>query len=141
MPVAPAKLPEPRVIQYGRKFLGYSIYLISETYLWIYISDITEKMRLSSIAEAVNTMNNFGYIFSGIRHELGNPINSIKTSLTVCKKNLQTYPRDYQEFIDRSLSDLACVEALLKDLKNFSSMHENPECRRLYLSFMDNFAM
>lgn len=138
-PVALANLPEPRIIQYGRKFLGYSIYLISETYLWIYISDITEKMRLSSIAEAVNTMNNFGYIFSGIRHELGNPINSIKTSMTVCKKNLQTYSREtISEFIDRVLSDLARVEVLLRDLKNFS-MYENPECREVYIaSFMEN---
>jgi signal transduction histidine kinase len=97
------------------------------------------KMRLNSIAEAVNTMNNFGYIFSGIRHELGNPINSIKTSMTVCKKNLQTYSREtISEFIDRVLSDLVRVEALLKDLKNFS-MYENPECREVYIaSFMDN---
>ncbi|MDH4232232.1 MAG: HAMP domain-containing histidine kinase [Nitrospirota bacterium] len=139
MPVTLQNLPEPSIIQYGRKFLGYSTYLISETYLWIYISDITEKMRLNSIAEAVNTMNNFGYIFSGIRHELGNPINSIKTSMAVCRKNLQSYSREtISEFIDRVLSDIARVEVLLKDLKNFS-MYENPECREVYIaSFMDN---
>ncbi|MDH4232873.1 MAG: PAS domain S-box protein, partial [Nitrospirota bacterium] len=38
--------------------------------------DVTEKNRLEAIAEAVNTMNNIGYIFTGIRHEIGNPINS-----------------------------------------------------------------
>lgn len=139
MPMTPVFPSEARTIKYGRKFIGYSIYTISETYLWIYVSDITEKMRLNAIAEAVNTMNNLGYIFSGIRHELGNPINSIKTSITVCKKNLQAYTKDtIGEFIDRVLSDITRVEELLKDLKNFS-MYENPECTEVNIaSFMDN---
>ncbi len=130
---------ESRTFQYGRKFIGFTVYVISEAYLWIYLSDITEKMRLSSIAEAVNTMNNLGYIFSGIRHELGNPINSIKTTATVCKKNLASYSKEtIAEFIDRVLSDITRVEGLLKDLKNFS-LYENPECREISTAtFMDN---
>jgi len=139
MPVTSMQSSESRTLQYGRKFIGYSIYVISESYLWVYLSDITEKMRLNSIAEAVNTMNNLGYIFSGIRHELGNPINSIKTTITVCKKNLPTYSKDkVEEFIDRVLSDITRVETLLKDLKNFS-MYENPECGEVRMgSFMAN---
>jgi signal transduction histidine kinase len=139
-PLAAAQPCESRTMQYGNKFIGYSIYVISDAYLWIYMSDITEKMRLNSIAEAVNTMNNLGYIFSGIRHELGNPINSIKTSITVLKKNLQTYSKETTaEFIDRVLSDVTRVELLLKDLKNFS-MYENPECGEVdVISFMTNF--
>ena len=39
--------------------------------------DVTEKVRLESIAQAVDTMNNIGYIFSGVRHEIGNPVTSI----------------------------------------------------------------
>jgi len=140
LPDTIAQLNESRTIQLGRKFVGYSIYVISEQYLWIYMSDITEKMRLNSIAEAVNTMNNLGYIFSGIRHELGNPINSIKTTMTVLKKNLQAYSKETTaEFVDRVLSDITRVEVLLKDLKNFS-LYENPECGDVNLgSFMDNF--
>jgi signal transduction histidine kinase len=139
LPITSAQTAESRTIPYGRKFIGYSIYVISESYLWIYLSDVTEKMRLNSIAEAVNTMNNLGYIFSGIRHELGNPINSIKTSITVCKKNLQSYSKErVGEFIDRVLSDITRVETLLKDLKNFS-MYENPECGEVLMGpFMDN---
>jgi len=103
------------------------------------VNDITEKTRLNAIAEAVNTMNNLGYIFSGIRHELGNPINSIKTTLTVCKKNLPNYSQDtVNEFFDRMLSDIGRVEILLRDLKNFS-MYENPKCTQVHIgSFMNN---
>jgi signal transduction histidine kinase len=139
LPIQSAQSFDSRTIQFGRKFFGYSIYTISESYLWIYLSDITEKMRLNSIAEAVNTMNNLGYIFSGIRHELGNPINSIKTTVTVCKKNLNTFSREQIiEYVDRVLSDITRVEVLLKDLRNFS-MFENPECIDVPLrSFVEN---
>jgi signal transduction histidine kinase len=139
LPIESTQTYESRTLQYGRRFIGYSIYIVAEAYLWIYLSDITEKMRLNSIAEAVNTMNNLGYIFSGIRHELGNPINSIKTTATVCKKNLDAFSKEMiGEYVDRVLSDINRVEVLLKDLKNFS-MYENPECFEVPLrSFMEN---
>lgn len=34
--------------------------------------DVTEKRRLESIVEAANLMDNIGFCFSGIRHEIGN---------------------------------------------------------------------
>lgn len=83
--------------------------------------NITEEKRLESIAEAANLMDNIGFVFSSIRHELGNPINSIKVSLSVLESNLETYDTtDIKRFISRSLSDIGRVEYLLKTLKNFS---------------------
>ncbi len=88
--------------------------------------NITEAKRLESIAEAANLMDNIGFIFSSIRHELGNPINSIKVSLSVLDSNLESYDTaDIKRFISRSLSDIGRVEYLLKTLKNFS-MFERP---------------
>lgn len=87
--------------------------------------DITSKKRLESIAEAANLMTNIGYIFSGIRHEIGNPINSIKMALTVLNNNISTYSIDMiKEFTERSLDEVLRVEYLLRALKNFS-MYEN----------------
>ncbi|MEK6201156.1 MAG: ATP-binding protein [Desulfobulbaceae bacterium] len=83
--------------------------------------NITEKKRLESIVEAANLMDNIGFIFSSIRHELGNPINSIKVSLSVLDSNLESYDKNnIKRFINRSLSDVVRVEYLLKTLKNFS---------------------
>ena len=83
--------------------------------------NITEKKRLESIVEAANLMDNIGFIFSSIRHELGNPINSIKVSLSILDSNLELYDKnDIKRFINRSLSDIGRVEYLLKTLKNFS---------------------
>jgi len=91
--------------------------------------DITEDKRLESIAEAANLMDNIGFIFSSIRHELGNPINSIKVSLSVLDANLETYDtEDIARFISRSLSDIGRVEYLLKTLRNFS-IFERPDIK------------
>ncbi len=102
--------------------------------------DITEKKRLEAIAEAANLMDNLGYIFAGIRHEIGNPLNSVKMALSVLDKNLDRYPREtIREFVGRSLRELSRVEYLLKALKNFS-MFETPQMESVHLeTFMANF--
>jgi signal transduction histidine kinase len=127
-----------RKLRYGTRFLGCTIYRISDAVFWIYVSDITEEERLAAVAEAVNTMNNLGTMVAGIRHELGNPINSIKTAVTVLRDNVRDYPSDtVAEFLDRVLSDVARVERLLRDLRNFS-LYEAPEPRDVNVrSFMD----
>ncbi|NOY64756.1 MAG: HAMP domain-containing histidine kinase [Nitrospirae bacterium] len=126
-------------LRYGTKFIGYSVYRVSDRYLWIYATDVTEKMRLNSIAEAVNTMNNIGYIFSGIRHEIGNPVNSIKMTLSVLRDNIEIYSREKViEYIDRALNEVSRVEYLLRVLKSFS-MYENMELQNIQISsFIDN---
>ncbi len=105
-----------------------------------YCIDITEKKRLEAIAEAANLMDNLGYIFSGIRHEIGNPLNSVKMALSVLDKNLDHYPRQtIREFVGRSLGELSRVEYLLKAFKNFS-MFESPRLESVNLGlFFDNF--
>ena len=129
-----------QALHYKNKLLGYTAYFISHGFFVILIRDITESARLESIAEAVNAMENITYIFSGIRHELGNPINSIKMTLSVLKKNLGRYSRDtVHQYVDRTLAEITRVEYLLKSLKSFS-MFENPSIQNIDLSeFMDLF--
>jgi PAS domain S-box-containing protein len=104
--------------------------------------DVTETRRLQSIAEAVNMMDNVGYIFSGIRHELGNPINSVKTALAVLKQNLFKWETAQIEvYIERCLTETARVEYLLRTLKTFS-MHENPKMQPVALmDYMEKFVL
>lgn len=105
-----------------------------------YCIDITEKKRLEAIAEAANLMENLGYIFSGIRHEIGNPINSVKMALSVLSMNLDKYPRSkIREFVHRSQAEILRVEYLLKALRNFS-MFESPQVEPVQMSvFMKDF--
>jgi len=131
---------KPQTLHYKNRLLGYTAYPISDVYIGILIRDITESARLESIAEAVNAMENITYIFSGLRHELGNPINSIKMTLSVLKKNLGRYSQTtVREYVDRTLAEISRVEYLLKSLKSFS-MFENPIIQNVNLfEFMDLF--
>ncbi len=103
--------------------------------------DITEKLRLESIAEAVNTMDNIGYVFSGIRHEIGNPVSSIKMALSVLKNKLEKgcNREVIDTYLERAISELARMEYLLKMLKSFN-VHESPELKDVEIcSFASNF--
>jgi PAS domain S-box-containing protein len=102
--------------------------------------DVTEKLRLESIAESVNTMNNIGYVFSGVRHEIGNPINSAKMSLSVLQHKLDASSKEVvRGYVDRALGEIGRVEQLLKNLRNYN-LYETPELADLDLAaFLDKF--
>lgn len=114
-------------LRFKNRLLGYTPYMIADNFIWIIIRDITERSRLESIAEAVNSMDNISFVFSGIRHELGNPINSIKMTLSVLKRNLLEYsPETVEKYVDRAMTEITRVEFLLRALKSFS-IFEKPE--------------
>lgn len=102
--------------------------------------DITHRRQLESIAEASNLMKNYGYIFSGIRHEIGNPINSLKMALTVLIRNIATYSTEKTlNLVERSLAEVSRIEYLLKMLRNFG-LYENPELEEVDIcDFMERF--
>lgn len=129
-----------RTIDYNGRMLGFSHYPIHDRCRCLFVRDITEKLRLESIAQAVNTMDNIGFIFSGIRHEIGNPLNSIKMTLSVLHNNLTKFSSDMiEEYFDRTQQEIVRMEYMLKSLKNFS-MFENVECKEVDLSlFMERF--
>ncbi len=103
------------------RIFGYSIYHIVERCYAIFVRDITERKRLEAIARAANSLDNLGFIFSGIRHEVGNPINSLKMTLSVLKQNLTRFSAAaIKKYVDRGLADIGRVEYLLKSLRNFS---------------------
>lgn len=98
------------------------------------ISDITERKRMEAVIEASNLTKNLGYVFSGIRHEIGNPVNSIKVALSVLQRNLEEYDKPMiNEFLGRSLEEVTRIEYLLKALKNYS-LFEKPDIQELHLA-------
>lgn len=95
------------------------------------LRDVTEPRRLRAIAEAVNTMENIGYVFSGIRHEIGNALTSLKMAIGILSKNLETYPREtIVKIIEMATKEVSRMEDLLKSLKNFS-MYESLKPERV----------
>jgi PAS domain S-box-containing protein len=95
------------------------------------LRDITEKKRLESIAETVSISENIGHFSSGIRHEIGNPINSIKIRLGLLKDKILGHL--YEEslgLIERIDGDLARAEYILRALKYYN-FFENPELKKI----------
>lgn len=103
--------------------------------------DVSKEARLESIAAAVETSNSIGHVFSAVRHELGNPVNSVKMALSVLRKNLGRFPLDtVTNYIDRSLTELGRVEDLLVSLKSFS-LYEDIKVRDMDLAdFIEKLA-
>jgi signal transduction histidine kinase len=106
----------------------------------VLLSDVTEIRKMESVVEATNLTDKLGYIFSGIRHEIGNPVNSIKVALSVLRRNIDQYGKaTVVEFIERSLLEVARIEYLLKALKNYS-LFESPDIQRFRVEdFIANF--
>lgn len=93
--------------------------------------DETELYRLRSVAEAVNLASNVGQMFAGIRHELGNPINSLKTALTVLRSQWEGFePAHVDHYLERMLIEVGRVEYLLRSLRSFSAF-EDPQLQRV----------
>lgn len=103
-------------------------------------AEAEENRRLLSVARSINDMNNLGYVFSGIRHELANPVAGIKTSLEILKKDMEKgVYGSTQKYVERSLAELARVEGMLRNLKSYN-MYEGLETREIDISaFMDEF--
>ncbi|XOF34816.1 MAG: response regulator [Candidatus Electrothrix sp. YB6] len=102
--------------------------------------DRTDQKRLESIAEAANLMDNVGFVFSGIRHELGNPLNSLKMAISVLLRQLDHLsPERIREFLDRSMREIKRMEYLLYSLKNFNVHEEQVLTLTDLAAFLANF--
>lgn len=121
---------------HGDRFTSYTVHLIDPEcqYISIIVQDVTDQKRMDSIAESAINMNNVGTIFSGIRHEIGNPLNSIKMAITVLQKNVHKYsPEEIEVYFKRIFEDISRIEQLLKSFKNFN-MYEQPKTEIMDLS-------
>ncbi|CAK8713998.1 histidine kinase [Candidatus Electronema halotolerans] len=102
--------------------------------------DQTEKKRLEAIAEAANLMENVGFVFAGIRHELGNPLNSLKMALSVLRRQVGSLsPDKIKEFLDRAMGEIGRMEYLLYSLKNFNQLEEQQLVPVELAAFLERF--
>ena len=117
-----SRYPETsKSIRVDSKTIGYSVHRESGRYAWIMLRDITREEHMESVAEALTVVSNIGYIFSGVRHEIGNPLNNIKMTLSVLREKLDDFPRDkIIHYIDRSLGEINRIEYLLNLLKTYN---------------------
>ena len=99
--------------------------------------DVTHERRLEAITQSFNLAENVGYIFAGIRHELGNPINSIKAALTLLREELNPEERAHHGItLDRVMAEFQRIEFLLSTLRGFSAFERPEICSTELASFL-----
>ena len=77
-----------------------------------------EDLRRTAEASRVD---NLGNLLAELRHELGNPLNSIKGALTLLRRNVETFsPEKITAYLDASLGELIRLERLLGSLRRLS---------------------
>lgn len=111
-----------------------------ENHILLINRNITERKKLQAMAESINYTKTLGYLFSGIRHEIGNPINSIKMSLMVIKKNINKLPTErISDYTERALGEINRMEFLLQSFKSFN-LYENVVLKNMDLpQFLTDF--
>lgn len=82
--------------------------------------DVTERRRLEAIAEAQNFQETLGFAFQGLRHELGNPVNSLKSALQFVTGNVGRMPEEkLRSYLKAMSGEVARMEYLLRSLRTF----------------------
>ena len=111
--------PGARSLSLGDVVVGYSLYP-TETELWVFFRDVTEKHHLSSVAEALRLSDALLGVFTTLRHDLGNSVNAAKTSLDVLRRGLGTHDeKAIRRYVGRALEALSHIETLLVALRDY----------------------
>ncbi len=87
----------------------------------IQLKDISIERDCRQLDANTNDARMVTRIFSQLRHEIGNPLNSIKMSLQVLKENLDDFPKSkILAYITRCVGEVRRLERLLASLREFS---------------------
>ncbi|MFO0551653.1 MAG: PAS domain S-box protein [Polyangiaceae bacterium] len=102
--------------------------------------DVTEYRRLEHITDASAVADSVGYVFAGLRHELGNPLNSLKTTLyLLTSPTVELTNEERLDFLRRCGGEVARMEQLLEQMRTFNA-NEHPHVEPIELSsFLGRF--
>ncbi|MCS6873984.1 MAG: PAS domain-containing protein [Pyrinomonadaceae bacterium] len=82
--------------------------------------DVTFQRKFNDIISAINLAENMGYAFMALRHEIGNPVNTMKTTLKVMEKSIESWEKEkILEYVKRLSGELSRIEYLLSILRSF----------------------
>ncbi len=88
-------------------------------------TDITEQKRVDEAMKRQAMIDQAEHIFSSIRHEMGNALNTLKTTLTVLSKNYLNFtPEKRETYFIRCLDTFKVSERLLRVLKEYQKFNK-----------------
>lgn len=83
------------------------------------LRDHTELERFKEIAEARNTFEQLDAVFAEIRHEIGNPVNSIGSALAVIETDDEPLSPRQQRYLHSMRHEVERLRYLLMSLRRF----------------------
>ncbi len=111
-------------------------------YHWRYFifEDVTQREKMRKRLEQEEYFVNMGKMVSVVRHEIGNPINALKTAIQVLKTNFEKFDtRKKYQYLDRIQDDIERMERFLGILKNYG-MYDNIRCQPVnWRDFIEEF--
>lgn len=117
----------------------FANYFLDRSHL-LFIEDVTDRKRYESIAAHADMANNTALLVSSLRHELGNPVNSLKMALSVLGENMEEFDEQRRHrYVDRCLQQVRALEELLGHLRSFHAMGVfTPQLERLDIFFQEH---
>lgn len=105
------------------------------------LRDVTDFRRLEHIAGATAVSESVGYVFAGLRHELGNPLNSLKAALHLLTDETLGIPEEVKrDYLARCIGEVKRMEHLLNQMRTFNT-NEVPTLATVELKpFLERFA-
>ena len=83
--------------------------------------DVTEQRRLEKLNSAIASVEDLDLTFAGLRHELGNPIGSLRSVLGLLRDHSDDLDRrETQEYLASMSDEVERMAALLDDLRNYN---------------------
>lgn len=122
--ISPRYDDEGRVI--GRTFVG---------------RDVTAQRQIEEMVRRSAMIDQVEQIFRTIRHELGNALNTLKTTLSVLRSRCEDFtPTEREIYLNRSMDTFKVAERLLKALKDYQHFDELAPCPIDLCGFLDDTA-
>jgi signal transduction histidine kinase len=106
------------VIRCDGRWIGLSVYPVSKDLLVILLKDVTREQLAHGSPLREDQRRALVGLFSRFRHEIGNPLNSIKMSLQVLAANLDVFSQaKVRTYIARTVEEVGRLEGLLRSLR------------------------
>lgn len=87
--------------------------------------DVTTQRQAEEVARHQLSIDETDQIFRTFRHELGNALNTLKTTLAVYKKNFAVFDEEKREtYLQRCLDALRLAEQLLYAVRTYQTLDE-----------------
>gem|GEM_PF-1739673 len=84
--------------------------------------DVTEERHLFALAQVTSSTESAAFMVAGLRHELGNPINSLKAAVFLLRDQLATLPPERMDYYLAAMQrELSRIELLLKGLRSMNA--------------------